>query len=186
MRWKGMDVYSDTSKVTLISPSPPADADAGRLHRHNSAHRELSVMTVMDQARNWRKRIGKCLEAHRFLNVFSIVRCKKCKGEKTVDEKTRIELAIEKGMTDRQRIVLAGAGDQKVSSAIAPTVSALWLSTFVARCLAWWRGVCFESPPTHRIWTFRKWFACARYDNIVWSPPRVFANSFEAFRWPGY
>jgi DnaJ family protein A protein 2 len=40
-------------------------------------------------------------------------RCKKCKGEKTVDEKTRIELAIGKGMTDRQRIVLAGAGDQK-------------------------------------------------------------------------
>ncbi|PFH53100.1 hypothetical protein AMATHDRAFT_79253 [Amanita thiersii Skay4041] len=40
-------------------------------------------------------------------------RCKKCKGAKTVTEKTRIEIVIEKGMTDRQRIVLAGAGDQK-------------------------------------------------------------------------
>jgi DnaJ family protein A protein 2 len=44
-------------------------------------------------------------------------RCKKCKGEKTVKEKTRQEIFVEKGMTDRQRIVLAGAGDQKVFSA---------------------------------------------------------------------
>jgi len=40
-------------------------------------------------------------------------RCKKCKGEKTIKEKTRQEIFIEKGMTDRQRIVLAGAGDQQ-------------------------------------------------------------------------
>ncbi|KAH9481641.1 DnaJ protein-like protein ANJ1 [Psilocybe cubensis] len=40
-------------------------------------------------------------------------RCKKCKGEKTIHEKTRQEIFIEKGMTDRQRIVLAGAGDQE-------------------------------------------------------------------------
>jgi len=40
-------------------------------------------------------------------------RCKRCKGEKTVKEKTRQEIFVEKGMTDRQRIVLAGAGDQK-------------------------------------------------------------------------
>ncbi|TRM66449.1 hypothetical protein BD626DRAFT_487788 [Schizophyllum amplum] len=40
-------------------------------------------------------------------------RCKKCKGEKTVKEKSRQEIQIEKGMTDRQRIVLAGAGDQE-------------------------------------------------------------------------
>lgn len=39
--------------------------------------------------------------------------CKKCKGEKTVHEKTRQEIFIEKGMTDRQRIVLPGAGDQE-------------------------------------------------------------------------
>ncbi|KZT29690.1 DnaJ-domain-containing protein [Neolentinus lepideus HHB14362 ss-1] len=39
-------------------------------------------------------------------------RCKKCKGEKTVKEKTRQEIHIEKGMSDGQRIVLAGAGDQ--------------------------------------------------------------------------
>ncbi|KAH7925478.1 DnaJ-domain-containing protein [Leucogyrophana mollusca] len=40
-------------------------------------------------------------------------RCKKCKGEKTVKEKTRQEIFIEKGMSDGQRIVLAGAGDQE-------------------------------------------------------------------------
>ncbi|KIK10107.1 hypothetical protein K443DRAFT_670736 [Laccaria amethystina LaAM-08-1] len=40
-------------------------------------------------------------------------RCKKCKGDKTVKEKTRQEIFVEKGMADRQRIVLAGAGDQE-------------------------------------------------------------------------
>ncbi|KAF9237624.1 DnaJ C terminal domain-containing protein [Melanogaster broomeanus] len=40
-------------------------------------------------------------------------RCKKCKGEKTVKEKTRQEIYVEKGMPDGYRIVLAGAGDQE-------------------------------------------------------------------------
>ncbi|KAK1222851.1 hypothetical protein PQX77_014273 [Marasmius sp. AFHP31] len=40
-------------------------------------------------------------------------RCKKCKGEKTVKEKNRQEIFVEKGMADRQRIVLAGAGDEE-------------------------------------------------------------------------
>ncbi|KAI0050442.1 DnaJ-domain-containing protein [Auriscalpium vulgare] len=40
-------------------------------------------------------------------------RCKKCKGEKTVKEKNRQEIFVEKGMSDGQRIVLAGAGDQE-------------------------------------------------------------------------
>lgn len=39
-------------------------------------------------------------------------RCKKCKGKKTVKEKKRQEIFVEKGMTDHQRIVLAGEGDQ--------------------------------------------------------------------------
>lgn len=39
--------------------------------------------------------------------------CKKCKGRKTVKEKTRQEIFIERGMTDRQKIVLAGAGDEE-------------------------------------------------------------------------
>ncbi len=41
-------------------------------------------------------------------------RCKKCKGTKTVKEKTRQEIYVERGMADRQRIVLAGAGDEEV------------------------------------------------------------------------
>ncbi|KJA26376.1 hypothetical protein HYPSUDRAFT_36685 [Hypholoma sublateritium FD-334 SS-4] len=40
-------------------------------------------------------------------------RCKKCKGDKTVKEKTRQEIFVEKGMTNTQRIILAGAGDQE-------------------------------------------------------------------------
>ncbi|TFY60811.1 hypothetical protein EVG20_g7283 [Dentipellis fragilis] len=40
-------------------------------------------------------------------------RCKKCKGEQTVKEKTRQEIFVEKGMSDGQRIILAGAGDQE-------------------------------------------------------------------------
>ncbi|KAL4264746.1 DnaJ-domain-containing protein [Pleurotus pulmonarius] len=40
-------------------------------------------------------------------------RCKKCKGKKTTTEKTRQEIFIEKGMEDKQRIVLSGAGDQR-------------------------------------------------------------------------
>ncbi|KDQ57245.1 hypothetical protein JAAARDRAFT_35864 [Jaapia argillacea MUCL 33604] len=40
-------------------------------------------------------------------------RCKKCKGETTVKEKTRQEIQVERGMMDKQRIVLAGAGDQE-------------------------------------------------------------------------
>lgn len=43
------------------------------------------------------------------------IRCKKCKGKETVKEKKRQEIYVEKGMTDRQRIVLAGEGDQSVS-----------------------------------------------------------------------
>ncbi|EKM58072.1 uncharacterized protein PHACADRAFT_252071 [Phanerochaete carnosa HHB-10118-sp] len=39
--------------------------------------------------------------------------CKKCKGKKTVKEKTRQEIFVERGMTDRQRIVLSGAGDEE-------------------------------------------------------------------------
>lgn len=41
--------------------------------------------------------------------------CKKCKGKKTVKEKTRQEIFVERGMVDRQRIVLTGAGDEEVS-----------------------------------------------------------------------
>lgn len=48
-------------------------------------------------------------------------RCKKCKGEKVVQEKTRQEIHVERGMTDGQRIVLAGAGDQEVGA--FPTTS---------------------------------------------------------------
>lgn len=43
-------------------------------------------------------------------------RCKKCKGEKVVQEKTRQEIHVERGMSDGQRIVLAGAGDQEVGA----------------------------------------------------------------------
>ncbi|KAG9015228.1 hypothetical protein FRB94_004347 [Tulasnella sp. JGI-2019a] len=40
-------------------------------------------------------------------------RCKKCKGDKTVKEKKQVEIFIEKGMADKQKIVLHGEGDQE-------------------------------------------------------------------------
>lgn len=40
-------------------------------------------------------------------------RCKKCKGDKVVKEKTRQEIFVERGMSDGQRIIMAGAGDQE-------------------------------------------------------------------------
>ncbi|KAG9017151.1 hypothetical protein FRB90_001575 [Tulasnella sp. 427] len=40
-------------------------------------------------------------------------RCKKCKGEKTVKEKKKVDIYIEKGMADKQKIVLHGEGDQE-------------------------------------------------------------------------
>ncbi|EPT01713.1 hypothetical protein FOMPIDRAFT_1161263 [Fomitopsis schrenkii] len=39
--------------------------------------------------------------------------CKKCKGKKTVKEKNRQEIFVERGMPDRNRIVLTGAGDEE-------------------------------------------------------------------------
>lgn len=46
------------------------------------------------------------------------ISCKKCKGDKTVKEKTRQEIFIEKGMPDGYRIVLTGAGDQQVKAIV--------------------------------------------------------------------
>ncbi len=41
-------------------------------------------------------------------------RCKKCKGVKTVEEKKILEIFIEKGMQNNQRIVMQGEADQEV------------------------------------------------------------------------
>lgn len=46
--------------------------------------------------------------------ILNAPSCKKCKGSKKVKEKNRQEIFIEKGMADKQRIVLTGAGDQEV------------------------------------------------------------------------
>lgn len=75
----------------------------------------------MDMGRSCVKKIGMQLSFQPILLKFTeldmslhIFRCKKCKGNKTVKEKTRQEIFIERGMADRQRIVLAGAGDEEV------------------------------------------------------------------------
>ncbi|KAG8740794.1 hypothetical protein FRC10_003903 [Ceratobasidium sp. 414] len=41
-------------------------------------------------------------------------RCKKCKGNKTVQERKKIEFTIRKGTEDKARVTLAGQGDQEV------------------------------------------------------------------------
>ena len=46
------------------------------------------------------------------LNAAS--RCKKCKGSRTVTEKAKQDIYVERGMSDGQKIVLPGAGDQLV------------------------------------------------------------------------
>lgn len=42
-------------------------------------------------------------------------RCKKCKGKKVTVEKKYIDIFIEKGMSDGQKIVQKGEGDQEVN-----------------------------------------------------------------------
>ncbi|KAJ6496464.1 hypothetical protein C8R47DRAFT_1114207 [Mycena vitilis] len=55
-------------------------------------------------------------------------RCKKCKGEKTVKEKNRQEVVIEPGMADKQRIILAGAGDEEPGTPAGDVVFVLRLA----------------------------------------------------------
>ncbi|KAK7032870.1 DNAj-like protein subfamily a member 2-like protein [Favolaschia claudopus] len=55
-------------------------------------------------------------------------RCKKCKGEKTVKEKNRQEVVIEPGMTDKQRIILAGAGDEEPGTPAGDVIFVLRLT----------------------------------------------------------
>jgi len=40
-------------------------------------------------------------------------RCKKCKGKRTLKEKKRQEIIIERGMSDKEKIILTGDGDQQ-------------------------------------------------------------------------
>jgi DnaJ family protein A protein 2 len=55
-------------------------------------------------------------------------RCKKCKGAKVVKEKSRQEIFIQKGMADRQRIVLTGAGDQEPGLPVGDVIFVLHAS----------------------------------------------------------
>lgn len=41
-------------------------------------------------------------------------RCKTCRGEKTVTEKKMLEVVIQRGMHDGQKICFRGEGDQEV------------------------------------------------------------------------
>jgi DnaJ family protein A protein 2 len=44
-------------------------------------------------------------------------RCKKCRGNKVVQEKKVLEIFIDKGMRHKQKIVFTGEGDQEVGPA---------------------------------------------------------------------
>jgi len=86
-----------------------------RLEGTRLVPREVCVLSATVKARNSVKKTGGVF--HRRAPSSSthseIPRCKKCKGAKTVKEKTRQELLIERGMANQQRIVLAGAGDEE-------------------------------------------------------------------------
>lgn len=43
-----------------------------------------------------------------------IIRCKKCKGDKVVKDKKRVEFQIEPGTENGERIALKGEGDEAV------------------------------------------------------------------------
>ena len=79
------------------------------------APQEVCALNAVDKVRNSVKRIGEALSTVTFLSSthWQTLRCKKCKGAKTVKEKTRQELLIERGMANQQRIILAGAGDEE-------------------------------------------------------------------------
>lgn len=79
--------------------------------------RERCAQTVLDTVKNYEKRTSAFKSCHYckpVLICYILCRCKKCKGKKTVKEKTRQEIFIERGMANRQRIVLSGAGDEEV------------------------------------------------------------------------
>jgi hypothetical protein len=65
-----------------------------------------------------------------------------------VKEKNRQEIFIEKGMADRQRIVLTGAGDQEVHYA----ASVCRFYHLADLCLAWYAcgrcDICPQSQPS--------------------------------------
>jgi hypothetical protein len=81
-----------------------------------SLYQEKHAPTVRVSARVCGRRIGKMCR-NILIAIYSppVYSCKKCKGTKTVKEKTRQEIHVERGMTNNQRIILAGAGDQQVS-----------------------------------------------------------------------
>ena len=76
--------------------------------------------------------------------------CKKCKGKKTVKEKTRQEIFIERGMADRQRIVLSGAGDEEVCpQSVISQCDVMQTYRFLARCSSRGRNLSIEDASSH-------------------------------------
>jgi len=49
------------------------------------------------------------------IDTAADVRCKKCKGDKVVKDKKRVEFQIEPGTENGERIALKGEGDEIVS-----------------------------------------------------------------------
>lgn len=85
-----------------------------RYHPRDWEHLGLPVLIVMVRVKSYERRIGMHHAYLTTVRVLMIFRCKKCKGDKTVKDKKRQEIFVERGMSDGQRIVLAGAGDQQV------------------------------------------------------------------------
>ena len=84
-----------------------------RLVRTGTARPVPCALNAMVMARNYGRRIGTTVtDDSCHVNLVLRYRCKKCKGKKLVKEKTRNEIFVERGMADRERIVLSQAGDQ--------------------------------------------------------------------------
>lgn len=60
-------------------------------------------------------------------------RCKKCKGERTLPDKKRVEFELERGLHFGERIVVKGEGDESVSPRVSPRTVSPNPVTFVVR-----------------------------------------------------
>lgn len=118
MRWQRLEtrVFPGMSFLGCKTWSQFLTEDYNRSRLSVLQPREGRATTVTARVRYYVRRTGTFDHLTQNNMFLSILRCKKCKGEKVVQEKTRQEVHVERGMSDGQRIVLAGAGDQEVSA----------------------------------------------------------------------
>lgn len=115
MRRQRLDVHahSSSSSFILLSRNTFETFQSG-LTWSTKYHADKVFRLWRKRRETARKRSVRTFQERYSMSIWQSSRCKKCKGEKTVKGKNRQELVIEKGMTDRYRIIMTGAGDEEV------------------------------------------------------------------------